>query len=264
MHLLLELLGIHRASGRLGVNRVAGAAGGRLRRKLLHWRVSQHSRLQTRRRLLDLTRNTGKDLSLLIRRDHRGRPDHPCTAWTHHDASASAATGHGAEPGLKMSWMICLSWATGVRLLLLDTGMTRGLGNQLHRQLAVLRLLISGGRGRDRDTAPLNGHLLMLQPLLHFLRNVGMLLLLLLVGVHLLLDGAVFWGRILLREQLGTLLLLLLGDRVTEVGVSDRPRRRLRMRDDPSGEGIGIVLLEVRLARPVELLLLLLLLLLLH
>jgi len=165
LHLLLELLGIHSASGRLGVNREAGAgAGGRLRRKLLHWRISQHSRLQTRRRLLNLTRNTGEDLSLLIRRDHRGRPDHPCTAWTHHDVSATAATGHGAEPGLKMRMrvMICLSWATGIRLLLLDTGMTRGLGNQLHRQLAVLRLLVSGGRGRDRDTASLNGHLLLL------------------------------------------------------------------------------------------------------
>ena len=58
----------------------------------------------------------------------------------------------------------------------------------------------------------------------------------------------------------------LLGDRVAKVGVPDGPRRRLRLRSDPSvWEGIGIVLLEVRVARPVELLLLLLLkLLLLH
>ena len=58
----------------------------------------------------------------------------------------------------------------------------------------------------------------------------------------------------------------LLGDRVAKVRVPDGPRRRLRLRSNPSvGEGIGIVLLEVRVARPVELLLLLLLkLLLLH
>ena len=63
-------------------------------------------------------------------------------------------------------------------------------------------------------------------------------------------------------------MLLLLGNCICEVGVSHRPRLRLRLRlwSDPSGwEGIGIVLLEVRVARPVELLLLkLLLLLLLH
>ena len=53
----------------------------------------------------------------------------------------------------------------------------------------------------------------------------------------------------------------LLGDRVAKVGVSDRPGSCLRLWSDPSvGEGIGIVLLEVRVARPVELLLLLLLL----
>ena len=53
----------------------------------------------------------------------------------------------------------------------------------------------------------------------------------------------------------------LLGDRVAKAGVSDRSGSCLRLRSDPSvGEGIGIVLLEVRVARPVELLLLLLLL----
>ena len=167
--------------------------------------------------------------------------------------------------------MICLPGADRVRLLLLlllllDAGMSRGLGNQLHRQLAVLRLLlVSGGRRRDgdRDAAPLDGHLLLLlHPLLHLLRTVWMLLLLLLlVGIHLLLLHAMFWRGILLRVQLGTRLLWLLGDRVTVVGVSaNRPELR-RMRSDPSGgEGIGIVLLEVRVARPVELLLLLLLL----
>ena len=57
----------------------------------------------------------------------------------------------------------------------------------------------------------------------------------------------------------------LLGECVAKVGVSDGPRRHLRLWSDPSvGEGIGIVLLEVRVARPVELLLLLLKLLLLH
>ena len=53
----------------------------------------------------------------------------------------------------------------------------------------------------------------------------------------------------------------LLGDRVAKVGVCDRPGSCLRLWSDPSvREGIGIVLLEVRVARPVELLLLLLLL----
>ena len=156
-----------------------------------------------------------------------------------------------------------MSWDTMEGLWLwLDAGMTRGLlGNQLHRHLAGLRMLVDRGkRRRDWSTARLDGHLLLLHPhlLLHLLRIVGMLLLLL-VGVHLLLLDAMIWRRILLRVKLGTLQLLLLGDRVTEVGVSDRPGW------DRSGwEGIGIVLLEVRVARPVELLLLKLLLLLLH
>ena len=97
--------------------------------------------------------------------------------------------------------MICLSWATRIRLLLLllESGVTRELMEHLHRWMAVLHLLISGRRRRN---GPLHDHLLLLllHSLLHLLRIVW-LLLLLLIGEHLLLLlDSVFWRRVLLRE----------------------------------------------------------------
>ena len=97
--------------------------------------------------------------------------------------------------------MICLSRATRIMLLLLlESGVTRGLWEHLHRWMAVLHLLISGRRWRN---GPLHDHLLLLlllHPLLHLLRIVWLLLLL--IGEHLLLLllDSVFWRRILLRE----------------------------------------------------------------
>ena len=101
--------------------------------------------------------------------------------------------------------MICLSWAARIRLLLLlESGVTRGLGKHLHRWMAVLHLLISGRRWRN---GPLHDHLLLLlllllllHPLLHLLRIVWLLLLL--IGEHLLLLllDSVFRRRVLLRE----------------------------------------------------------------
>ena len=94
--------------------------------------------------------------------------------------------------------MICLSRATRIRvLLLLESGVTRGLMEHLHRCMAVLHLLISGRRWRN---GPLHDHLLLLllHPLLHLLRIVWLLLLL--IGVHLLLLlDSVYRRRVLLR-----------------------------------------------------------------
>ena len=98
--------------------------------------------------------------------------------------------------------MICLSRAARIRLLLLllDSGMTRGLREHLHRWMAVLHLLISGRRWRN---GPLHDHLLLLllllHPLLHLLRIVWLLLLL--IGEHLLLLllDSMYRRRVLLR-----------------------------------------------------------------
>ena len=96
--------------------------------------------------------------------------------------------------------MICLSRATRIRLLLLlESGVTRGLREHLHRWMAVLHLLISGRRRRN---GPLHDHLLLLllHALLHLLWIVWLLLLL--IGEHLLLLllDSVFRRRVLLRE----------------------------------------------------------------
>ena len=93
--------------------------------------------------------------------------------------------------------MICLSWATRIRLLLLllESGVTRELMEHLHRWMAVLHLLISGRRRRN---GPLHDHLLLLHPLLHLLRIVWLLLLL--IGEHLLLLlDSMYRRRVLLR-----------------------------------------------------------------
>ena len=97
--------------------------------------------------------------------------------------------------------MICLPRAARKRLLLLllESGVTRRLGEHLHRRMAVLHLLISGRGWRN---GPLHDHLLLLllHPLLHLLRIVWLLLLL--IGEHLLLMllDSVFRRRVLLRE----------------------------------------------------------------
>ena len=195
-HGLPEVPGIDGARGSLGVDRVSGAAWRCLRWELLHWRMPHYPWLHPRRRLRrlwDLTRNTGMGQSLRV---HGRRPHHPRPIRTHHDASAA---GHGAETGLTGMRMICLSRAARIRLLLLllESGMTRRLGEHLHRWMSVLHLLISGRRWRN---GPLHDHLLLLllHPLLHLLRIVWLLLLL--IGEHLLLlllDS--MYRRVLLR-----------------------------------------------------------------
>ena len=128
--------------------------------------------------------------------------------------------------------VICLSGSDWERLLL-DCAW-RALRRWRH-QLHLLCVLVSGRRrrrqrrGRGRDAASLNGHLGLLHPLLLWIA-VG-------VDLLLLLNGAVPLRRLRLLVQLRAVQLLLLRDPVA------------------GGEGVGVMLRELRVAHPIELLL---------